>query len=128
MQECYKVPAAAWQLLATARWEQLRKADFTWRLGGRHLKRGGSFLEEASALSEGKASFCQRPACCDRSPAKFIDRGASMMNPRAARAPPGCSRPWRAAGSCRTRQCASSILLAALALLRERRPCRGERS
>ncbi|CAE7819039.1 unnamed protein product [Symbiodinium necroappetens] len=25
---CYKVPAAAWQLLATARWEQLRKADF----------------------------------------------------------------------------------------------------
>ncbi|CAE7208953.1 FBXL2, partial [Symbiodinium microadriaticum] len=30
MQECYKVPAAAWQLLATARWEQLRKADFTW--------------------------------------------------------------------------------------------------
>ncbi|CAE7221218.1 unnamed protein product, partial [Symbiodinium necroappetens] len=31
MAECDKVPAAAWQLLATARfWEQLRKADFSW--------------------------------------------------------------------------------------------------
>ncbi|CAE7767203.1 unnamed protein product [Symbiodinium necroappetens] len=29
MEGCYKVPAAAWQLLATARWEQLRKADFS---------------------------------------------------------------------------------------------------
>ena len=41
MRECYKVPAAAWQLLATARWEQLRKADFYQRLGGRLFKRGG---------------------------------------------------------------------------------------
>ncbi|CAE7232288.1 unnamed protein product, partial [Symbiodinium sp. CCMP2456] len=29
MRDCSQVPAAAWQLLATARWEQLRKADFT---------------------------------------------------------------------------------------------------
>ncbi|CAE7506792.1 unnamed protein product [Symbiodinium necroappetens] len=29
MKVCSQIPAAAWQLLATARWEQLRKADFS---------------------------------------------------------------------------------------------------
>jgi len=45
MWSCSQVPAAAWQLLATARWEQLRKANFARRLGegAAVLKGGGDF-------------------------------------------------------------------------------------
>ena len=45
MKRCFAVPAAAWQLLATARWEQLRKAKFDSRLGRRWLYKASSFRD-----------------------------------------------------------------------------------
>ena len=81
MRDCSQVPAAAWQLLATARWEQLRKADFTLRLGeGAAVLKGGGdpFYQRRLRLGQRiwvprPPLFCQRPVCCYRSAAEAIE-------------------------------------------------------
>ncbi|CAE7678881.1 unnamed protein product [Symbiodinium necroappetens] len=68
MAGCSKVPAAAWQLLATARWEQLRKADFSECFG--FLSKGG---EGAAGLLSALARCRQLQEllmrACDQIPA-----------------------------------------------------------
>ena len=65
MRECSKVPAAAWQLLATARWEQLRKADFYQRLGGRLFKGGDAFLARLRLSRVPRPLFVRDPSATE---------------------------------------------------------------
>ncbi|OLP86998.1 hypothetical protein AK812_SmicGene31832 [Symbiodinium microadriaticum] len=83
MRECSKVPAAAWQLLATARWEQLRKADFyqcfsTHSTGGE----GAAGLLSALAHCRQLQDASVREVLCERrAEASEVDGGGCQSDP-----------------------------------------------
>ncbi|CAE7805864.1 unnamed protein product, partial [Symbiodinium necroappetens] len=72
MSYCYKVPAAAWQLLATARWEQLRKADFS------------RCFDEDSKGAEGAAGLLSALARCRQ----LQDASTGLLRDLRTEAPP----------------------------------------